>query len=640
MPTGGGKSMCFMLPAFAVGGLTVVVVPLIALRGDMMQRCHQLGISCVEWESRRPPDEAHIVLVTPESALGAEFRQFMNRQLMFKRLDRIVIDECHVMLNQSKTYRPQLQQLGRLMGVGTQMIFLTATLPPTAEQTIWDLIKVPAADVHLFRSRTRRINVAYRVWRPTIDAQHGGHDQWIQMPSVVSFIQDRIRRSQGGRVIIYGHTVGHVRLISELIGCEAYFKGQVDRSGVLERFRQTPSAVVAATSALGMGVDIPDIRSIIHVGRPRTLLEYAQESGRAGRDGDISEAVMIIPAGIDSVPGYATDASEEDQARVDEYVAMVSPGCRRRVLDWYLDGVIDGSERVACGDRNEDLPMAEVLCDGCQPHWRAQEPVLAEAVTAGPRVSSPSSPGSVGSSDGSDSSSASSSSGEFQPVSVVRRAGYAEQVFGILGPAAGIGDGILPAGIQQQFHEQDIARRQPMKTYRDECGQELQDEEILRQDALQWRQRCWSCWRNGRAEDHELFHCPMASNQAAKQFKKAMDLGKIKFPAYAACFLCGMPQSICSGWQRDEGGQRHCTYRHCLIPMVASMLYGDGAEESVREQWRQRVRQAGFDSEDTGSVVGRLPQSPQSPKPNPGPTRKWVGFWARGRAHRWAMGLR
>ncbi|GLI81954.1 hypothetical protein PoHVEF18_010351 [Penicillium ochrochloron] len=102
----------------------------------MIRRCQEAGISCVEWESRRPPDEANIVLVTPESALGGDFRQFLSRQVMFQRLDRIVIDECHVMLNKSKTYRPQLQRLGNLMGVGTQMVFLTATLPPSAEDTI------------------------------------------------------------------------------------------------------------------------------------------------------------------------------------------------------------------------------------------------------------------------------------------------------------------------------------------------------------------------------------------------------------------------------------------------------------------------------------------------------------------------
>ncbi|KAJ5302427.1 hypothetical protein N7476_009226 [Penicillium atrosanguineum] len=137
MPTGGGKSMLFMLPAWVAGGLTVVVVPLIALRADLQDRCTTLGISCVAWESRRPPDEASIVLVTPESALSTEFTTFLNRQRMMQRLDRIVIDECHILLNRDTTFRPMMQQLGRLTAAQTQVVLLTATLPPSAEGRLW-----------------------------------------------------------------------------------------------------------------------------------------------------------------------------------------------------------------------------------------------------------------------------------------------------------------------------------------------------------------------------------------------------------------------------------------------------------------------------------------------------------------------
>ncbi|KAI1663156.1 ATP-dependent DNA helicase Q5 [Pyrenophora tritici-repentis] len=92
MPTGAGKSLLFMLPAWAEqGGTTVVVVPLIALRGDMAQRCKKLGISCVEWQSRRPPDAAAVVLVTPESAVGEEFATFLNRLRATRQLDRLLL---------------------------------------------------------------------------------------------------------------------------------------------------------------------------------------------------------------------------------------------------------------------------------------------------------------------------------------------------------------------------------------------------------------------------------------------------------------------------------------------------------------------------------------------------------------------
>jgi superfamily II DNA helicase RecQ len=138
MLTGAGKSMLFMLPVWAEqGGTTVVVVPLIALRGDMKRRCQKLGISCAAWDSRHPPDAAAIVLVTPESAVTDGFATFMNRLRATRQLDRIVIDECHVVLNWRYDFCKQMQQLGRLVAAETQIVLLTATLPPSKEDELF-----------------------------------------------------------------------------------------------------------------------------------------------------------------------------------------------------------------------------------------------------------------------------------------------------------------------------------------------------------------------------------------------------------------------------------------------------------------------------------------------------------------------
>lgn len=109
-----------------------------------------------------------------------------------RRLDRIVIDECHVVLNDQRNFRPQMAQLGRLVQARTQMVWLTATLPPSMEAELCRRMKHDRAAVTIYRARTSRSNVAYRVWRPDMTGVGQGPYEWIESEAVVAFIQDRI----------------------------------------------------------------------------------------------------------------------------------------------------------------------------------------------------------------------------------------------------------------------------------------------------------------------------------------------------------------------------------------------------------------------------------------------------------------
>ena len=111
MGIGAGKSILFMLPAFVSRRVSIIITPLVSLRENMYDRCNKLGITCVEWSSRRPHEWAQIVLVTPESAVGEGFGQFINRQQAIGRLDRIVVDECHVVLDLMQGWRSRMMAL-------------------------------------------------------------------------------------------------------------------------------------------------------------------------------------------------------------------------------------------------------------------------------------------------------------------------------------------------------------------------------------------------------------------------------------------------------------------------------------------------------------------------------------------------
>jgi len=368
MPTGAGKSILFMLLAWVKpGGTTVVVVPLITLRGDMKRRCDEFGIECIEWERTQQPDGAAIILVTPESAVRGPFRTFLNRMRMMRRLDRIIIDECHIILNDGLDFRKYMQQLGQLMTAETQMVLLTATLPPTKEAELRRRMGWGEGKVDVFRAPTVRKNVRYRV----MDA--GRYSKPREKEMIIELVKSTLRESDEGKVVIYYNTVPKVKVLASagLFYYEA-FHSKV-KSGrkkeILEDFRSGLVRTVVATSALGMGVDIPDIRMIIHADEPRSLLDYAQESGRAGRDGLVSEAVIINwqgggaeREGEDEAGGSRGEGEEELVRRI------MDDGreCRRVVMSEYLDGRFG---RQGCEDGEEKCD----ICTGREERRRVEE---------------------------------------------------------------------------------------------------------------------------------------------------------------------------------------------------------------------------------------------------------------------------
>jgi superfamily II DNA helicase RecQ len=255
MPTGAGKSMLFMLPAWAEqGGTTVVVVPLIALRGDIMRRCRKLGISCAEWDSRCPPDAVAVVLVTPESAVGEEFATFLNQLRATRQLDRIVNDECHIVLNRRYDFRKDMQKLGKLAAAKTQMVMLTATLPPIKEDELFRRMYVKRDQVALFRAETARTNVAYQVVRVGTAAKKKEVEE-----IVLRIVRQKMRKHKTGKVVVYGNSVPKVKELAKLLGCDAYYHKAVGKASMLQAFAAGNWRVIVATSALGIGVDILDI---------------------------------------------------------------------------------------------------------------------------------------------------------------------------------------------------------------------------------------------------------------------------------------------------------------------------------------------------------------------------------------------
>jgi superfamily II DNA helicase RecQ len=341
MPTGAGKSMAFMLPVLMESsGTTIVVVPLTALRADMVRRCSEAGIACAEWNARHPPDWAALVFVTPEAAMSETFMTFVNRLRAMRQLDRSV------------TFRKRLQELGRLGVAGTQMVLLTATLPPSEEDTLLQRMHFKRADVHMFRAPTTRPNIRYSI----ADAR-GARTKAARLEAVVERINEVVRRHRGsGKMIVYAGTVKNTKALAVELGCSAYYGSAEGRRDMVADFRSGEDDIIVSTSALGMGIDIPDVRAVIHAHVPWSLLDYGQESGRAGRDGQPSEAVVIVTDDKWTPDDYTT-------ADAQLVAGFTGRQCRRIAMDGFLDGRED---RAACEDGEEP-------CDVCEMDRKRQE---------------------------------------------------------------------------------------------------------------------------------------------------------------------------------------------------------------------------------------------------------------------------
>ena len=354
MPTGAGKSVLFMLPAFVqVGGVTIVVVPLKALRGDMVVRCGALSIRCAVWEQDSAVDGASIVLVTPEKAVSPEFGTFVSRIRQTQRLDRIVIDECHVVLNDRWDFRRHLQQLGKLAFAETQMVLLTATLPPSDEEELFRRMYWRREEVTLIRASTVRPNIEYSV----ID---GPAEQAKRIEQVSALVGQVLKdpSQPEAKAVIMCESKPEIKAIvaAGWFPCEPFHADMAEdrREEILDDFRSGRVRVIVASGAFGMGIDIPDIRLIVHMDEPRNMRDYGQASGRAGRDGLHSRAI-IIRGGL-----------RFDDRRIQEFMNPDRTQCRRVDIDAYLDG--DGT-RKRCS-------RAEAQCDGCQrrsPEQRIRE---------------------------------------------------------------------------------------------------------------------------------------------------------------------------------------------------------------------------------------------------------------------------
>ena len=297
MPTGGGKSITFQVPALAQAGTCIVITPLIALMKDQVENLRRRNISAAAIYSGLTHEEIIITLencifggtkllyVSPER-LGSELFQTKLRHM---KVSFITVDEAHCISQWGYNFRPSYLEIAKIRQFlpNVPVLALTATATPQVVEDICDklsTIRSPLSTFNVFRMSFERKNLAYVVRRAADKRQELIH----------------ILDSMKGSAIVYVRSRRRAKEIAELLneaGVSAtFYHAGLDSVVKDERqmtWQKDKTRVMVATNAFGMGIDKPDVRLVIHVDCPDSIEAYFQEAGRAGRDGQKAYAVLL-----------------------------------------------------------------------------------------------------------------------------------------------------------------------------------------------------------------------------------------------------------------------------------------------------------------------------------------------------------
>ncbi|KAI7118429.1 hypothetical protein KC316_g18705, partial [Hortaea werneckii] len=514
-------------------GTTVLVVPLVALRGDLLRRLRELRIEHIEWQLGERRD-APLVIVSVEAAGTKDFCKYARVLISQQKLDRIVVDECHLTVT-AVEYRPSMVDLTAIRVLRTQSVYLTGTLPPSIQTEFEERN-------HLVRPRTirapsNRPNLYYMVRQATDPSWGSGsllqqcaaeaRDAWE-----VSTLFNRMR----DQIILYVRTREEATELASMLRCDQYTAKSgtdVEKRAVLDRWTGNPDQpYIVATTALAEGFDYPHVRLVINVNEPESPTIFAQETGRAGRDGAKAYSLVVLPSTWEAFDHKASTVTRKSSSRLDPEIRkgqerramhkyLRSGQCFRQSLEEWLD--VD-DDRFGCREE-------EVECEVCES-----------------RVSTKAEEGGrIGLGNGSD------EVWEGAPQS----------------------SGLDAIDAERVWQEREVSLyREHLAAIQGICG-------LCRVVGDHWEHPFWACRRRP-----DVF-------QAKRDVRERLRAsGKEWIQPYKACFWCLNPQGICERASTRQGGrteERSCEFADVVLPVCYGVWSRRGGRRWIEEEFGRKL---------------------------------------------------